>query len=269
MVAELLAAVFVFVFVHSFILVWVGGGGSARCWRPVCPRCGVLAVGVVGALWGCWTLTRVALACTAAASGSTGGGVAISCAGCCVSRRRGVAPAGRPRCPGTPTRGVRGRPTRGRCRGRGVSWPAAARAPSLLFERLSRPFFWRLAHGCRTSAAPVVLPRLPHPPTHRPARAVGSGSMHPSKMKVDELRKELKRRGASTTGNKAALVQRLQEVVDAGIDLAATVALMGSGAVCCSGGLAGPPSHRRGAGRGAIGGRPRGRGGVCRQGAAG
>lgn len=54
--------------------------------------------------------------------------------------------------------------------------------------------------------------------------------MHPSKMKVDELRKELKRRGASTTGNKAALVQRLQEVVDAGIDLAATVALMGSSA---------------------------------------
>lgn len=58
--------------------------------------------------------------------------------------------------------------------------------------------------------------------------------MHPSKMRVDELRKELRRRGASTTGNKAALVQRYQEVVDAGIDLAASVALSGSPAAAAA-----------------------------------
>ncbi|GAB0493814.1 hypothetical protein MMPV_005100 [Pyropia vietnamensis] len=48
--------------------------------------------------------------------------------------------------------------------------------------------------------------------------------MNPSKMKVDELRKQLKRRGMSTSGNKAVLVQRYQEVVDLGTDLRAAEA---------------------------------------------
>ena len=40
--------------------------------------------------------------------------------------------------------------------------------------------------------------------------------MNPSKLKVVELRAELAHRGLDTKGNKAALVERLQEALDSG-----------------------------------------------------